>query len=159
MGDGGWGECITGLGILAWPASGAHGEVSTLKSTTGSALLFWLFVRGFQLRIAMIRRPRIRGVVREQPQGTRWTRCPATAWTRSRFRRSCASRRTEGCPSGCRQRSARRPFSFGSHAIRGVPSWRVQNCRIFLDRKPRNSTAPAIERPALDGAFGALPDR
>lgn len=31
----------------------------------GSALLFWLFVRGFQLRISMTRWPRIRGVVRE----------------------------------------------------------------------------------------------
>jgi uncharacterized protein DUF3592 len=32
----------------------------------GSALLFWLFVRGFRLRISMTRWPRIRGVVREQ---------------------------------------------------------------------------------------------
>lgn len=32
---------------------------------TGSALLFWLFVRGIQLRIAMKRWPRVQGVVRE----------------------------------------------------------------------------------------------
>jgi len=32
---------------------------------SGSALLFWLFVRSLQLRISMTRWPRIRGVVRE----------------------------------------------------------------------------------------------
>ena len=32
----------------------------------GSALLFWLFVRGFQLRASMTHWPRIPGIVREQ---------------------------------------------------------------------------------------------
>lgn len=39
--------------------------IAALLMWTGSALLFWLFVRGFQLRLSMTRWPRVRGIVRE----------------------------------------------------------------------------------------------